>query len=194
MSSEVWLGIALAYLLGSIPSAYIISRLAAGVDIRMLGDGNVGARNVYLQVGRIPGVMVALLDIAKGALAVLTARWLGLSEIAILLAGFVVVLAHDWMIPLRFRGGQGQAASVGVVLTLFPREALLMLALTGVLLLITRNWDLSCSIGFGLLPLLAWLSGRPPRQVLYPVFLFPLIGIKKLIDLPRARKLASHGK
>jgi glycerol-3-phosphate acyltransferase PlsY len=192
VSSEVWLGMALAYLLGSIPSAYIVSRLAAGVDIRMLGDGNVGAKNVYLQVGRVPGAIVGLLDTAKGAAAVLTARWLGLSEIVVLLAGFVAVLAHDWMFPLRFRGGQGQAASVGVVLTLFPRETLLILALTGVLLLVTRNWDLSWSIGFGLLPVLAWLSGRPPRQVLYPVFLFPFIGIKKLIDLPRARKLASR--
>jgi glycerol-3-phosphate acyltransferase PlsY len=193
MNSEVWLGITLAYLLGSIPSAYIVSRLAAGVDIRMLGDGNVGAKNVCLQVGRVPGAIVGLLDTAKGAAAVLTARWLGLSEIVVLLAGFVAVLAHDWMFPLRFRGGQGQAASVGVILTLFPRETLLILALTGVLLLVTRNWDLSWSIGFGLLPVLAWLSGRPPRQVLYPVFLFPFIGIKKLIDLPRARKLASRG-
>jgi glycerol-3-phosphate acyltransferase PlsY len=193
MNSEVWLGIALAYLLGSIPSAYIVSRLASGVDIRMLGDGNVGAKNVYLQVGHVPGAIVGLLDTAKGAAAVLSARWLGLSEIVVLLAGFVAVLAHDWMFPLRFRGGQGQAASVGVILTLFPRETLLMLALTGVLLLVTRNWDLSWSIGFGLLPVLAWLSGRPPRQALYPVFLFPFIGIKKLIDLPRARKLASRG-
>ena len=193
MDSTVWLGIALAYLLGSIPSAYIVSRLVAGVDIRMLGDGNVGARNVYSRVGHIPGVVVALLDVAKGALAVLIARRLGLSEIIVLLAGFVVVLAHDCMLTLRFRGGQGQAATVGVVLILFPRETLLILVLTGVLLLITRNWDLSWSIGFGALPLLAWLSGRPPRQVLYPVFLFPLIGLKKLIDLPRARKLASRG-
>lgn len=194
MISAVWLGIALAFLLGSIPSAYIVSRLVAGVDIRMVGDGNVGARNVYLQVGHIPGVIVAMLDTAKGALAVLTARWLGLSEMAILLAGFVAVIAHDFMFPLRFRGGQGQAATLGVVLVLLPRETLLILALTGMLLLITRNWDLSWSIGFGMLPLLAWLSGRPPRQVFYPVFLFPLIGIKKLIDLPRARKLASRGE
>lgn len=194
MISAVWLGIALAFLLGSIPSAYIVSRLVAGVDIRMVGDGNVGARNVYLQVGHIPGVLVAMLDTAKGALAVLTARWLGLSEMAILLAGFVAVIAHDFMFPLRFRGGQGQAATLGVVLVLLPRETLLILALTGMLLLITRNWDLSWSIGFGMLPLLAWLSGRPPRQVFYPVFLFPLIGIKKLIDLPRARKLASRGE
>jgi glycerol-3-phosphate acyltransferase PlsY len=193
MDSKAWLGIALAYVLGSIPSAYIVSRLVAGVDIRMLGDGNVGARNVYLHVGHVPGAIVGLLDTVKGAGAVLIGRWLGLSEIVVLLAGFVAVLAHDWMFPLRFRGGQGQAATVGVVLILFPREALLILVLTGVLLLVTRNWDLSWSIGFGMLPLLAWLSGRPPRQVLYPVLLFPFIGVKKLIDLPRARKLASRG-
>jgi len=188
---KVWLAFLVAYLLGSIPTAYIVGRLAAGVDIRQVGDGNVDAKNVHLHVGPLPGIVVGIVDIAKGALAVLCAKELGLPEIAIMIAGFIVVLAHDWMLPLRFRGGQGMAASVGAVLILLPRETLIALATVGLFLVITRNWDLSRGIGFGLLPLLAWLAGQPPRRVLYPVLLFPTIGLKKLIDLPRARGLAS---
>jgi len=192
MTAEVWLGFLVAYLLGSIPTAYIVGRLTAGVDIRQVGDGNVGAKNVYLHVGPLPGIVVGLVDIAKGALAVLCARWLGLPEIAVMMAGFIVVLAHDWMLPLRFRGGQGMAASVGTVLVLLPRETFIALAAVGLFLALTRNWDLSCGLGLGLLPLLAWLAGQPPRRALYPVFLFPTIGLKKLIDLPRARRLAGR--
>ncbi len=192
MTAEIWRCLIIAYLLGSIPTAYIVGRLVAGVDIRTVGDGNVGAKNVYSQVGPLPGLVVGLFDVAKGALAVLYAKRLALPEMTILLAGFVVVLAHDWMIPLRFRGGQGMAASLGAFLVLLPQETIIILALTGALLLLTRRWNLSWSIGFGLLPILAWLAGRPPKLVLYPVALLPTIGIKKLIDLPRARRLASQ--
>jgi len=192
VTAEIWRCLIIAYLLGSIPTAYIVGRLVAGVDIRTVGDGNVGAKNVYSQVGPLPGLVVGLFDVAKGALAVLYAKRLALPEMTILLAGFVVVLAHDWMIPLRFRGGQGMAASLGAFLVLLPQETIIILALTGALLLLTRRWNLSWSIGFGLLPILAWLAGRPPKLVLYPVALLPTIGIKKLIDLPRARRLASQ--
>jgi len=154
----------------------------------------VGAKNVYSQVGPLPGLVVGLFDVAKGALAVLYAKRLALPEMTILLTGFIVVLAHDWMILLRFRGGQGMAASLGAFLVLLPQEAIIILALTGALLFLTRRWNLSWSIGFGLLPILAWLAGRPPKLVLYPVALLPTIGIKKLIDLPRARRPASQGK
>ena len=194
MTADTWSCVIIAYLLGSIPTAYIVGRLAAGVDIRTVGDGNVGAKNVYSQVGPLPGILVGLFDVTKGALAVLYARRLALPEITVLLVGFVVVLAHDWMILLRCKGGQGMAASLGTFFVLLPREAIIILALTGALLLLTRHWDLSWSIGFGLLPILAWLAGRPSELVLYPVALLPTIGIKKLIDLPRARRLASHSE
>jgi glycerol-3-phosphate acyltransferase PlsY len=193
MTGELLLALTGAYLLGAIPSAYIVARRVAGVDIRTVGDGNVGAKNVYEQVGKVPGLLVATLDIGKGALAVLWARWLTSSDDAAMLAGAACVIGHDWTIFLRFQGGQGMAAIVGVLLVLMPREALLGLAVVGVFLLLTRNWDLSCGIGFGLIPLLAWWYGRPPKQVLYPVVLLPVIGFKKFLDLPRARRARRGG-
>ncbi|MFQ6016204.1 MAG: glycerol-3-phosphate acyltransferase [Anaerolineae bacterium] len=194
MSGELMLGMALAYLLGSFPSAYVVARLVAGVDIRTVGDGNVGAKNVYHQAGLIPAAVVAVADAGKGTLTVLLAQQLALSELASFLMGLAAVLGHDWPLFLRFRGGQGQATSVGVLLVLMPRETIIGLAVTGVVLWRTDHWDLSNGIGFALMPLLAWWSGRPSRQVLYFVALFPTIGLRKMLGMPTARRLAAARK
>lgn len=180
----------MAYLLGSIPSAYLMGRWLADVDIRTLGDGNMGAKNVYHQFGLIPAGIVMLADIGKGSLSIWVAQHMALAEFPVFLVGFAAVLGHDWPIFARFRGGQGQAASVGVLLMLLPQETVVVLGVTGALVLATRRWNLSNSLGFALLPLLAWWSGRPTRLVVYPIALLPSIGVKKLIDLPRARRLA----
>ncbi|MBI2845357.1 MAG: glycerol-3-phosphate acyltransferase [Chloroflexi bacterium] len=185
MSREDWLGLIISFLWGSIPVAYLVARAAAGVDIRMLGDGNVGARNVYLNVGRIPGILVALGDILKGYAAVFTARQLGLSENLVLACGGVAVLAHDFTPFLRFQGGQGMSTSIGVLFFVLPQETITVVFVSAFLLLLLRNWDLSMSLGFALFPLLAWMAGRPSKLILYTIALLPLIGIKKILDLPR---------
>lgn len=178
-----------AYLLGSIPSAYLVGKLVANVDIRQLGDGNMGARNTFESLGWLPGLVVGAADIGKGALAVLMARQLGLPENFVLLAGFCVVLGHDFPIFLGFRGGQGMAAMIGVFGVLFPLETAISLLILIVALALTRNWDLSCSIGLGLLPVMLWFNGKPPRQVLYPVLMLPTIGLKKLLAVWEARHI-----
>lgn len=117
--------IVLGYLLGSIPFAYIAGRLFKGIDIRTVGTKNMGAHNVMLEVGRLIGIGVLLLDMAKGAFPVLAARWLGLLDWAALSAGIAAVLGHNFPLFLGFRGGRGMASSVGIVLALMPREALI---------------------------------------------------------------------
>lgn len=178
-----------AYLLGSIPSAYLVGKLVANVDIRQLGDGNMGAKNTFESLGWLPGLVVGAADISKGALAVLMARQLGLPENFVLLAGFCVVLGHDFPIFLGFRGGQGMAAMIGVFGVLFPLETALALLILIVALALTHNWDVSCSIGLGLLPVMLWFNGRPPKQVLYPVLMLPTIGLKKLLAVWEARHI-----
>ncbi|MEA3459588.1 MAG: glycerol-3-phosphate acyltransferase [Chloroflexota bacterium] len=184
----------LSYLLGAIPFAYIFARLAGGVDIRMVGDGNVGTRNVWRSVGPLPGIATLLADVGKGYLAILLARQYQLSQMAILAAGFMAVMSHDWTIFLRFWGGQGMAASVGVLLALLPQETFIALAVAGMLWYLLRHFEFACSVGLGLLPFLAWRFGEPPQLVFYPVGLLPTIGLKKLIDLPRARKIEKQGE
>lgn len=89
------LAVLLAYFWGSIPTALLYSRWAHGQDIRCLGDGNMGARNSKRQFGWRAGVLVALADIVKGALAVQVAGLLGLPEVWHFLCGFFAVLGHD---------------------------------------------------------------------------------------------------
>lgn len=187
MTTQAWAALLGAYLLGSIPSAYVVARFVAGVDIRRVGDGNMGAKNTFESVGRLAGVVVGAADIGKGALAVAMARYFDLSENLVLWAGFLVVLGHDFPLFLRFRGGQGMAAMVGVFGVLFPYEMGIVLLTLAVVLALTHNWDLSCGIAFGMLPVLLILFGYPTRQVLYPVLMLPTIGAKKLLARWQAR-------
>ena len=192
MTLQAWAVLFGAYLLGSIPSAYLVARLVARVDIRQVGNGNMGAKNTFESVGKLAGLVVAAADIAKGALGVVMARQFELPENVVMLAGACIVLGHDFPIFVRFRGGQGMAAIVGVFGVLFPRETGIALLVLGLVLLITHNWDLSCGICFGLLPILLWLTGQPPRRVFYPVFLLPTIGLKKLMQAWQARRAVAH--
>ena len=80
MTMQYWAALLGAYLLGSFPSAYLITRCMTGTDIRQLGDGNMGAKNTWLSVGWLPGLVVGVTDAAKGALAIIVARQLHLPE------------------------------------------------------------------------------------------------------------------
>ena len=191
MTTQAWAVLLGAYLLGSIPSAYLVARFAAGVDIRQVGNGNMGAKNTFASLGWLPGLMVVVADMGKGALAVAMARHFQLPENVLLLAGVCVVLGHDLPLFLRFRGGQGMATMTGVFGVLFPRETGLAFLAFATALAITRNWDLSCGIGFGLLPVLLCLAGQPPKRVLYSLLLIPTIGVKKLMQVWQARRLAT---
>lgn len=175
-----------SFLWGSVPVAYLVARVVAGADIRKVGDGNVGARNVYLNIGRIPGILVALGGIFKGYGAVFTARQLGLSENMVLVCGGVAVLGHDYTPFLHFQGGQGMSTSIGVLFFVLPQETLVVVFVSALFLVLFRNWDLSMALGFALFPLLAWGWGRSSKLVLYTVALLPIIGIKKILDIPRA--------
>ncbi|MEE8582920.1 MAG: glycerol-3-phosphate acyltransferase, partial [Dehalococcoidales bacterium] len=85
------LALILAYLLGSIPSAYLAGRLRKGIDIRQVGTRNMGAMNVFYQVGFASGVLVLIADMGKGVAALALARWLGAPEITVLLAGAAAI-------------------------------------------------------------------------------------------------------
>ncbi len=122
-----------AYLLGSIPSSYVIVRLVAGEDIRRIGSGNPGTMNVRDHVGWKPAIVVGALDVGKGAAAVGLAYWAGLGDIEAILAGMMAVAGHDWSIFLRLHGGNGTGATVGALLALLPAPGLIAAVLAFVL-------------------------------------------------------------
>lgn len=183
-----------AFFIGSIPTAVLVSRLLTGVDIRQLGDGNMGARNTTAQIGWKGGLIVAAGDFAKGAGAVVLARSLDQGASMQLLSGLAAVAGHDFPVLAGFRGGQGMAASLGVLFVLMPEETLLGLAVFGLAYLILRAFDPSAAVGLGLIVLLAWASGLAFWWIAYAAALFCSIALKKWLDTPwRERVRRSQG-
>ncbi|MBN1190857.1 MAG: glycerol-3-phosphate acyltransferase [Dehalococcoidales bacterium] len=109
-----------AYLLGSMPMAYLVVKLVYKVDIRKYGSGQVGGSNVYRSFSKKLGILVGIYDIGKGVLIVWIAQLLGLGIGAQALAGIGVIIGHNWPVFLRFNAGRGLAATVGVGLFLLP--------------------------------------------------------------------------
>jgi len=180
------IGIIIAYLLGSIPSAYIITRLAKGKDIRQVGGGNVGTRNVFREVGLGAAIAVGIFDVGKGAAAVAIAYWLlDASQLFVLAAGLAAVVGHMWSIYLKFTGGNGLATTLGVLSVLMTRELVIALAVTTVLIVFTRNTILSVNISLLSVPISGWFLKE--TNWLFVVFPILLILIMILHFIPTAK-------
>ena len=108
----------LGYLLGSIPSGWLAGCWLKGIDLRELGSGSTGATNVLRQVGKGPALVVFLIDVGKGAAAVLIARALGLGDWIQVLAGLTALAGHIWPVWLNFKGGKAVATGFGMFLGL----------------------------------------------------------------------------
>ncbi len=156
----------LSYMLGSIPSAYIVGRLVKDIDIRTVGSRNVGALNTFHQVGPGAAIAVLIADTLKGVLAILLSVWIGESPWAILYGAIGVVAGHNWPVFLRFRGGKGAATVLGVSLVVQPWLTLIAVAATVLTALPTRNVVLGAAVGFVLLNVLTVVSGQGWLQVI----------------------------
>ena len=166
------LAVLIAYLLGSIPTGYLIARRVKGVDIREVGDRYTGAKNVFREIGVAAGIATAGLDVAKGAVAMLLTRLLPLPEVAVVLVALAVVSGHIWPVFLQFRGGAGLATALGAILVMLPREALILLIpFLALALLMRGRLGLGLTCGLLLVPLilLSWWLGEPPQLVALPV-------------------------
>ncbi len=184
------LAIICGYLLGSIPSGYFVTRAVSGIDPRRVGDGNVGARNVYRTAGPAAGVATMFADIGKGMASILLAQSIGAPAIGVWLAGFAAAMGHDSMPLLGFHGGQGLAVIIGIGCVLLPREMIVVTAITLIVWGISRHLDFGIGVGAVTLFALTWMEEQDPLLMLYLLALVPTIGIKKIMDLPMARRLA----
>ena len=162
MISDIVIAIIIGYLLGSIPSAYLAGRLRKGVDIREVGSKNMGAMNVYYEVGRVEAVLVTLADLGKGIGAILLVRWLSgnplISEFGLLtgLTGAAAVMGHVFPVFLKFRGGKGGATAIGILLFLMSRAVPFLFIIFAIALLVTRNPIFSYSLLLIVFPFVAW--------------------------------------
>jgi glycerol-3-phosphate acyltransferase PlsY len=163
--TSIVIAIIIAYLLGSIPFAYIITRIASGKDIRALGSGNGGAHNVYREVGLKVAILVGLGDVVKGAAAVSIAYWLMEipfrdPDVFVCLSALAAIAGHMWPIYLKFKGGNGLSTTIGSLAIMMPWGLLIVIGLLIVLTLITSNLVLSTNISLFSVPISAWFVDK----------------------------------
>lgn len=188
------LAVIIGYLLGSISPAYILGRVLRGIDIREHGTKNAGARNVKKVLGFWPFVITAGYDFIKGLLAMFLAWKLGAPEIIIYLSGYTAILGHIFPFYLGFRGGEGQATSLGIFFFIFvksilyhwfPLEILIPMAALAFFLFIISKPEI---VGVFSLPafLLLFMTKAEPNPttvfigiLLFQMWIFTLYNVKK---------------
>lgn len=157
---EYVLPVVISYLLGSITFSYLMGKLLKGIDIREHGSGNAGATNTLRVLGTIPGILVLLLDMGKGAAAVLIAKFVAPEAAWIhVISALAAVSGHTWPVFLKFKGGKGVATTIGAVaaLTFFPTLYAGLIAI--VIIALTRYVSLGSLLLTLLLPVFIWIAG-----------------------------------
>ena len=151
--------LAIGYLLGSMPNGYLAGRWLKGIDLRQCGSGSTGATNVLRNVGKAPALVVFLLDVGKGALAVLLAKSFGLNDWVQVLAGLAALAGHIWPVWLGWKGGKAVATGLGMFLGLAWPVGLACFGLFMAVISISRIVSLSSVVAAIGLPVLMVLAG-----------------------------------
>jgi len=157
--------VVIAYLIGSVPFALLMARRWGAADLRRIGSGNLGAANVLRASGVKAGVLVAALDVAKGAASVLIAEHLTGRADATAMAGFAAIVGHIYPVWLRFRGGKGVATACGVFSVLAPPALPASAAIFVITVWVTKYVSLGSVLASAALPLLAYAMGTPAPAV-----------------------------
>lgn len=183
-----------AYLLGSIPTGYLVGR-QRGIDIRNAGSGNIGATNVFRVLGKGLGMFVFAVDVLKGYAAcevvgVFGFKWFGdgtvpVHEYFAILAGFVAVVGHNFTCWLDFRGGKGIATSAGVMLALFPKALLVVLGIWALIFAVSRYVSLASIAGAFWLPVFVLVFGYAKERFWVSVIMTALAIYKHKSNIQR---------
>lgn len=170
----------LGYLLGSFPTAYIIGKWRKGVDIREVGVGNMGAANVFREIGPWEGILCWAGDVAKGSAAILVAQAIHLSQPWVLGAGAAAMLGHSFPLYIGFRGGKGGSTTMGIFLVLTPIPMLITFAALAIPYIFVHRIFIAMCIVAPFLPLLIWLLESSLILTLYALVLLLFMGLRNL--------------
>jgi glycerol-3-phosphate acyltransferase PlsY len=188
----LFFGLIISYLIGSIPTAYIFGRLFKGIDIRKYGSGNVGATNVFRVIGRLPGIIVLVIDILKGLLCVtyVASAFLYIApltrpELYRVLTGLTVILGHNWTVFLKFKGGKGVATSAGVVIGLIPKIFWLSFLVWFIAFSITGYVSVASIVASISVPLFTLAFNEPAEIVIFMSLLCLIIVYKHRSNIKR---------
>ena len=155
-----------SYFIGSLPTGYLVARIFRGVDIRTVGSGSIGATNVRRLMGQGWAVFVTLVDMLKGALALLLTVDSASSDPWLLsLSALAVVLGHNYPVWLRFRGGKGVATTYGTMFFIWPYNSFAIVLMSGALwyavMTSTRYVSLASMVSLLALPAFFWMLDAP---------------------------------
>jgi len=160
MAIEFGLLILAAYLLGSVPAAYLVAKWSRGIDLRQYGSGNVGASNLLTITSKWIAIPVIIFDVGKGVVIIWIAQLLGLGIAEQVAVGLAAIIGHNWPVFLRFNGGRGALTTIGVLLILTPWLALILVAVA-FLFFPFRQLSLGTTVAMAALPLCSWLLSQP---------------------------------
>jgi glycerol-3-phosphate acyltransferase PlsY len=166
--------IACAYLLGSMPSGYVLGKLA-GTDVRQIGSGNIGATNVARALGMLPGVLTLVADATKGYLPVFLALQLGFSQAVTASTAIAAFLGHLYPVYLKFQGGKGVATAFGALLAVAPMAALVLVLVFAGVVFVCRIVSLGAIATAIAAPLILWLFYQPPVIVSMGFFMGAMV-------------------
>jgi glycerol-3-phosphate acyltransferase PlsY len=199
MINNIVIAAVIGYLLGSFPAAYLAGRLRRGIDIREVGSKNMGAMNVFYEVGPREAVLVTLADLGKGIGAILLVRWLSgtplISPFDFLtgLTSTAAIMGHIFPVFLKFHGGKGAATAIGILMFLMPWAVPFLAVVFFITVLITRNPTFSYSLLLIVFPFVAGFIyvdhyDEPLALVFYSTGLGVFLGIQYI---PRVKEIHS---
>jgi glycerol-3-phosphate acyltransferase PlsY len=148
----------LGYFFGSFPSGYLAGRIAKGIDIRSLGSGSTGATNVLRHIGKRAAITVFLLDVFKGVLAILLAKYFQLNDSWQVAIGLSTLIGHIWPVWLNWKGGKAVATGLGIFLGLSWQVGLSTLGIFIIMITLFRIVSLASVSAALALPLIMFLS------------------------------------
>ena len=167
--------LAIGYLLGAMPNGYLAGRWLKGIDLRQCGSGSTGATNVLRNVGKGPALVVFLLDVGKGALAVLLAKQVGLNDWLPVLAGLAALAGHIWPVWLGWKGGKAVATGLGLFLGLAWPVGLASLGIFLAVISIFRIVSLSSVAAAMALPVLMMTTDQNTASITVSVVAMLLV-------------------
>ena len=165
----------IAFVLGSIPTAFVAGKLLSRGDIREAGSGNPGTLNAVRQYGKQVGLAVLLVDAGKGILAVIVAQTLSVTDLWVYLTALSVTLGHNFTPVLRFRGGKGAATVLGISAFMLWQITAISGAAGLIVLLLTRHGVLAVTCVFLVLNALTIATGQATGQIVLCIVLSFLV-------------------
>jgi glycerol-3-phosphate acyltransferase PlsY len=190
----VWPWFVASYLLGSLPTSWIVVRLVKGQDLRKLGSGNLGATNLFRQLGWRWALPAALIDVAKGTVPVLVfGPRAGGGDLMALALGVTAVLGHVFSLFVNFKGGKGVATGAGVLLGLAPWAALVAIVIWAIVVKVTGYVSLGSIVAAAALVPALWLIYPAKRDLVLPfALLAAMIVLLHRANIQRLLKGTEH--